>query len=57
MILGSKKIKKQPSEVFLKKMVFLEISQKSQENTCARASPVPETASENTVLIILEDGR
>ena len=29
---------KQPPEVFNKKKVFLEISQKSQENTCARVS-------------------
>ena len=28
--------RKQPSEVFCKKKVFLEISQNSQENTCAR---------------------
>ena len=27
---------KQPPEVFCKKKVFLEISQNSQENTCAR---------------------
>ena len=29
---------KQPSEVFCKEKVFLEISQNSQENTCTRAS-------------------
>ena len=29
-------IKKQPPKVFCKKKVFLEISQNSQENTCAR---------------------
>ena len=28
----------QPKEVFCKKKVFLEISQNSQENTCARVS-------------------
>ena len=29
---------KQPPEVFFKKKVFLEISQNSKENTCARVS-------------------
>ena len=32
------KAQKQPPEVFYKKKVFLEISQNSQENTCARFS-------------------
>ena len=32
------KIQKQPPEVFCKKRLFLEISQISQENTCARVS-------------------
>ena len=32
------KLQKQPLEVFCKKMVFLEISQNSQKNTCARIS-------------------
>ena len=32
------KNQKQPPEVFWKKDVFLEISQNSQEKTCARAS-------------------
>ena len=31
-------IEKQPPEVFCKNKVFLEISQNSQENTCARDS-------------------
>ena len=31
-------LKKEPPEVFCKKKVFLEISQNSQENTCARDS-------------------
>ena len=31
-------LQKQPPEVFYKKKVFLEISQNSQENTCARVS-------------------
>ena len=32
------KLQKQPPKVFYKKKVFLEISQNSQENTCARVS-------------------
>ena len=32
------KAQKQPPEVFYKKKVFSEISQNSQENTCARFS-------------------
>ena len=31
-------LQKQPPQVFLKKKLFLEISQNSQKNTCARAS-------------------
>ena len=31
-------VQKQPPEAFCKKKVFLEISQNSQENTCARVS-------------------
>ena len=31
-------MQKQPQEVFCKKKVFLDISQNSQENTCARVS-------------------
>ena len=31
-------LQKQPPEVFCKKPMFLEISQNSQENTCARVS-------------------
>ena len=31
-------LQKQPPEVFYKRKVFLEISQNSQENTCARVS-------------------
>ena len=31
-------MQKQPPEVFCKKKVFLDISQNSQENTCARVS-------------------
>ena len=33
-----KQIQKQPPEVFSEKKIFLEISQNSQENTCARDS-------------------
>ena len=35
----------QPPEVFSKKKLFLKISQNSQENTCARFSPVPQACN------------